>query len=70
MEKSIRSENLIFITVKQNKNSIIYYCILTIEIAHFYGSHNYKDLILKKLDTISNNYSIDVYELSDIKTTC
>ena len=69
MEKSIRSENLIFIVAKQNKNSITYYCILTIERAHFYGGHNYKDLILKKLPTISNDYRINVHELSDIKTT-
>ena len=69
MEKSIRSENLIFIVAKQNKNSITYYCILIIERAHFYGGHNYKNLILKKLPTISNDYRINVHELSDIKTT-
>ena len=67
LENSSKSESLIFIIIKQTKNSVIYYSILRVERAHFYGSHNYRDLISKKLASISNNYDINVNELNDIK---
>ena len=67
LENFSKSESLIFIIIKQTKNFVIYYSILRVERAHFYGSHNYRDLISKKLAAISNNYDINVNELNDIK---
>ena len=62
-----RPNNYIIIVKKGSKRFIVYHCVIRVARAQFYGSHWYKNFISRKLSRISNNCSVEVLEINNIK---